>query len=384
MELQFVLSNFPITKLSYEKLIHKKVCSDFILAVPHGPKHFIWFTNFESKHVCFLIELGERNHSNIKESIRGVRIIKMPFVDNDTILYGTFLNLENQNFFTIEDIFYYKGKLLSNETCSWLNKFDIIGKFLENNVKQNKNHGFFGKPFLNFGMPLIHNKFEELMKLIENTKSYRVHNIAFRLKDKSGSLVLPFSKVGNTGDSLFKEENTKVVIEQPVVKFNQTNILDILYNKPNTKEAPVTQVPSKPVPNTNKPIPNTKQVPSKTLVQRVKEQVLMVKPDIQNDIYHLYSYDELSKTYANYVGIASIPDYKTSVLLNKVFRNIKENDNLDALEESDDEDEFENDKEDRFVSLEKECKFKCVFNYKFKKWTPNQLFPLLEKVEQNH
>ena len=159
MERQFVLSNFPITKLSYEKLIHKKVCSDFILAVPHGPKHFIWFTNFENKHVCFLIELGERNHSNIKESIRGVRIIKMPFVDNETILYGTFLNLENQNFFTIEDIFYYKGKQLSNETCSWLNKFDIIGKFLENNVKQNKNQGFFGKPFLNFGMPLIHNKF---------------------------------------------------------------------------------------------------------------------------------------------------------------------------------------------------------------------------------
>ena len=359
MERQFVLSNFPITKLSYEKLIHKKVCSDFILAVPHGPKHFIWFTNFENKHVCFLIELGERNHSNIKESIREVRIIKMPFVDNDTILYGTFLNLENQNFFTIEDIFYYKGKQLSNETCSWLNKFDIISKFLENNVKQNKNQGFFGKPFLNFGMPLIHNKFEELMKMIENTKSYRVHNIAFRLKDKSGSLVLPFSKVGNTIDVLFKEVNTKEV-EQPVVKFNQTNILDILYNKPNVKE--VSTLISKPIPS--------KPIPSKPILQRVKEQVLMVKPDIQNDIYHLYSYDELSKTYANYVGIASIPDYKTSVLLNKVFRNIKENDNLDALEESDDEDEFENDKEDRFVSLEKECKFKCVFNHKFKKWTP--------------
>jgi hypothetical protein len=213
-------------------------------------------------------------------------------------------------------------------------------------------------------MPLIHNKFEELMKMIENTKSYRVHNIAFRLKDKSGSLVLPFSKVGNTIDVLFKEVNTKEV-EQPVVKFNQTNILDILYNKPNVKE--VSTLISKPIPS--KPIPS-KPIPSKPILQRVKEQVLMVKPDIQNDIYHLYSYDELSKTYANYVGIASIPDYKTSVLLNKVFRNIKENDNLDALEESDDEDEFENDKEDRFVSLEKECKFKCVFNHKFKKWTP--------------
>jgi hypothetical protein len=367
MERQFVLSNFPITKLSYEKLIHKKVCSDFILAVPHGPKHFIWFTNFENKHVCFLIELGERNHTNIKESIRGVRIIKMPFVDNDTILYGTFLNLENQHFFTIEDIFYYKGKQLSNETCSWLNKFDIIGKFLENNVKQNKNQGFFGKPFLNFGMPLIHNKIDELMKLIENTKSYRVHNIAFRLKDKSGSLVLPFSKVGNTNDCVNTNVEVKKVEEQPVVKFNQTNILDILYNKPNSKEVNTTQITN------TKPIsskPNTNTNTNKSVTQRVKEQILMVKPDIQNDIYHLYSYDELSKTYANYVGIASIPDYKTSVLLNKVFRNIKENDNLDALEESDDEDEFENDKEDRFVSLEKECKFKCVFNHKFKKWTP--------------
>lgn len=369
MERQFVLSNFPITKLSYEKLIHKKVCSDFILAVPHGPKHFIWFTNFDNKHVCFLIELGERNHSNIKDSIRGVRIIKMPFVDNETILYGTFLNLENQNFFTIEDIFYYKGKQLPNETCSWLNKFDIIGKFLENNVKQNKNQGFFGKPFLNFGMPLIHNKFDELMKLIENTKSYRVHNIAFRLKDKSGSLVLPFSKINNTNHVLYTkvEVNTVEVNKELTkeVKFNQTNILDILYNKPNaTPTIPI--INSKPTINTNKPITNT----NKPLIQRVKEQVLMVKPDIQNDIYHLYSYDELTKTYANYVGIASIPDYKTSVLLNKVFRNIKENDNLDALEESDDEDEFENDKEDRFVSLEKECKFKCVFNHKFKKWTP--------------
>ena len=55
---------------------------------------------------------------------------------------------------------------------------------------------------------------------------------------------------------------------------------------------------------------------------------------------------------------------------NKKFRNIKENNNLDALEESDDEEEFENEKEDRFVFLEKEYKFKCVYNYKFKKWTP--------------
>ena len=384
MERQFVLSNFPIMKLSYEKLIHKKVCTDFILAVPQGPKHFVWFTIFDNKNVCFLIELGERN-ANVKEQIKSVRIIKMPFYDNGTILYGTFLLINSQNFFTIEDIFYYKEKIIDRESSSWLNKFDIIGKFLENNVKQNKNHGFFGKPFLNFSMPLIHNNFEELMKMIESNKAYRVHNIAFRLKDKSGSLILPFSKINNIENVVIVNEVVKeeVVLEKEI-KFNQINILDILYNK--TTKPDIVEKSNNSVNlnnnvksnnnvnsnnNIKKPIPG-KPVPSKPLLQRVKEQVLLVKPDIQNDIYHLYSYDELSKTYANYVGIASIPDYKTSVLLNNVFRNIKENHNLDALEESDDEDEFENNKEDRFVSLDKECKFNCVFNYKFKKWTPNQ------------
>ena len=38
--------------------------------------------------------------------------------------------------------------------------------------------------------------------------------------------------------------------------------------------------------------------------------------------------------------------------MNKHFRIIKENDNLDLLEESDDEDEFENIDEDKYVYLD--------------------------------
>ena len=56
--------------------------------------------------------------------------------------------------------------------------------------------------------------------------------------------------------------------------------------------------------------------------------------------------------------------------MNALFRNIKENKSLDALEESDDEDEFENTNIDKFVDLTKKIKMKCIFNYKFKKWTP--------------
>jgi hypothetical protein len=60
-------------------------------------------------------------------------------------------------------------------------------------------------------------------------------------------------------------------------------------------------------------------------------------------------------------------------MMNNLFRNIKENANLDALEESDDEEEFENDREDKFVYLERVYNIVCEFNFKFKKWTPLRL-----------
>jgi len=47
--------------------------------------------------------------------------------------------------------------------------------------------------------------------------------------------------------------------------------------------------------------------------------------------------------------------------------------NLDKLEESDDEDEFENEREDRFVFLDREFNMLCSYNYKFKKWVPLKL-----------
>jgi hypothetical protein len=56
--------------------------------------------------------------------------------------------------------------------------------------------------------------------------------------------------------------------------------------------------------------------------------------------------------------------------MNKLFRIIKENNDLDALEESDDEEEFENPNIDKFVNLEKSYKMICNLNKKFKKWVP--------------
>ena len=95
--------------------------------------------------------------------------------------------------------------------------------------------------------------------------------------------------------------------------------------------------------------------------------IFNVKANINFDIYHLYIQNN------HYYSNALIPDYKTSVMMNKLFRIIKENENLDLLEESDSEDEFENINIDKYVNLDKILKFKCVFNPLLKKWQPLEI-----------
>ena len=105
-------------------------------------------------------------------------------------------------------------------------------------------------------------------------------------------------------------------------------------------------------------------------INRCIYKVFLIKPTIVNDIYDLYFKN--NSTIEKY-KTACIPDYKTSVMMNSLFRIIKENKNLDFLEESDDEEEFENILPDKFVYLNKEIKMKCVFVEKFDSWKPIEI-----------
>ena len=69
------------------------------------------------------------------------------------------------------------------------------------------------------------------------------------------------------------------------------------------------------------------------------KRLFLVKATICDDIYILYT---KHKNELQQHASPIISDYKTSIFMNKLFRNIKENDDLDKLEESDDEEEFEN------------------------------------------
>jgi|TARA_B110000858_G_C17780621_1_gene464587 hypothetical protein len=88
----------------------------------------------------------------------------------------------------------------------------------------------------------------------------------------------------------------------------------------------------------------------------------------QDDIYHLYAKDKYNEN--TFYGTAMISTYTDSVMMNSLFRNIKENNNLDFLEESDSDEDFENVAEDKFVDLDKKLVMRCEYVKKFRKWRP--------------
>ena len=319
-EIRDILKKFPNIELSYETLLHKKVYdADLIIAIPDGNKYFVWFTTYQNDNVCFLLQLGDSNHPLNKKHIVNVRIYKETTFYNKlhygTILYGTMFKYNNISCFAIENMYCWQGQQLSCQTL-FSKKLEYMRELLKSikTIPQNR---------LLFGMPLFVKGGKHFTKLLADieTLPYKIKTLQFRYLQ---------------GD-----------------KTNQ--ILFMHYFKPKTTY-------------------KDNQVNSK----KVNETVFKVIPDIQNDIYHLYTnkngYDQFE-----YYDIAFIPDYKTSVMMNALFRKIKENVNLDALEESDDEEEFENESSAKFVDLEKSFLMKCVFNAKFKRWVPISTFSTFKK-----
>ena len=312
-EINNILKHFPKIELSYETFVHKKVYdADIIMTVPEGKKCFAWFTTYNQDNVCFILEIG-----NNKQIVK-VNICLTSFKNElsyGTILYGTMFRYDNNDCFSVEDIFYFKGKNVEKYTFS--NKLTVLHSLFTQYISQVA----ITKRFVIFGMPLFQkkNEFNKLLNIIE-TLPYKISQIQFRyLNDVSN-----------------------------------VNILTMKYYKPGSQY-------------------------QSSLSKIVRQSIFKITPDVQNDIYFLHIYNNGSY---EYYDTAYIPDYKTSVLMNKLFRNIKENQNLDLLEESDDEDEFENNKVDKFVHLNKSFKMNCIFNNKFKKWVPVSLALKNDKVVQ--
>ena len=348
-EKQEILSSFPNIKLCYDNLKHNKVNFknetyhnfDICSAIPCGKKCFAWFTHLQNKNVCFILELSNNKNINDIKIVNCVFNNDLVYGDFGTIFYGTLFqyyhctksNKSLECFFTIEDIFYYKGENVAN--YNWMNKLNLLMNIFKNDVKQLT----YNKSFLVFGLPLIARNLTELKALINDVK-YKIYNINLQcFNDINRMNTLPYSK-----------------LDMNIVNYEKIKIQSSL------------QIPSQV--QVKQPLQNKRDIRDIS-IKNCKEIVFNIKPDIQNDIYNLYCIENHKEVFYN---IAYIPDYKTSVMMNKLFRNIKENDNLDLLEESDDEEEFQNENIDRFVDMHKSFLFVCKYNYKFKKWFPVKLF----------
>lgn len=97
--------------------------------------------------------------------------------------------------------------------------------------------------------------------------------------------------------------------------------------------------------------------------QKIKNNYIVVA-DTQNDIYHAYTLQN------KYIGILNIPDYKTSCLMNSVYRYIRENENIDYIEESEDEEDFQNIQDNKYIKKDMKCIIECEFIDSFKMWKP--------------
>jgi hypothetical protein len=361
-----LLQQFPKIKFSYELKSYKKVSTSNIniqdqkghddnnnnvfFVIPKGKKYFVWFKNGE----CLFLELD-----NDKQVVNVTSKKTSRIFPNDTILYGTHFYyrasansnhvVNVQYYFTIENIHYYNGVNLDTtqtvfEKCKSLH-LAFTTATLEKTFQ------------VDIGLPHIDTCLERISAV---KPFYQVYCIQ---KKRSNDTNNQYQNIHFDMLSSNKQKNV-----QQHQTYHETPIKPVIPISQNSNHVENDKKYTEKSNDSN----NTNNTNSNNNNYNKKYKIFIVSADIQNDIYNLVDPNDLSNydyTISNKL-IASIPDYKTSVFMNALFRNIKENRSLDALEESDDEDEFENTNIDKFVDLNKKIKMKCIFNYKFKKWTP--------------
>lgn len=353
-QLHTLLKRFPLFELSYETITHKKVSTasyELCLAVPAGRKYFLWFTFYRNRDVCYLMELNKDR-----------RIVKATLVSTafhpdcyiGTIVYGTFVREDGLDpFFVVEDIYYYKGIPLKHQPfydrlCFLKTMFEnkTVLKSPENFKSESSSSGMDSTDILDVYLPFFwlakqNQETNEtilssiLPESISTKIIYTVHHIQYRDLHH----IRPYMNV-NVG---LKETH------EPTIKI---------------------------LPNMDCYI--SKYVPDFKKPQYKYPCVFRVMADLQYDIYHLYACGQ-NREFV-YYDVAYIPNYRKSVFMNGLFRNIRENRNLDYIEESDDEEDFENTKEDKYVDVKKEIWMECSFHTKFKRWVPIRVMGKHEKV----
>ena len=398
-----LLSNFPTTRLSYEASIHKNdknpnsdpnLNSGYTcFLLPKGRRSIAWATEWRRTKIIAVIEIENTSRDRDCQRERSISpIIRKFHQDNGwlpgrvrildacfdrSLVYGSvfggvlFRLSEDRmtqtqtqtQFFSIHTIYWYKGNPVPPLTASGHIQLceDI---FADNNIRQ---VAYTKQNSVIFGLPVLCHTEQDAQTIARNLP-YDTFAIQYRY-------------------------------------FTHTRVFQqILQDKP-SEISPV-QSHIQPQPQPQRIISNHAVAPApavsssssakREFIQPSDEMLtniqatFIVRPNIQNDIYELFVLPSAAASSrgggrCEYVfhNFAHIPGYKTSVMMNRMFRNITENDRLDTMEESEDETEFENTEPDKYVTLTKEYRMTCRFNKRFCRWVPIELAPKNDIIMDN-
>jgi hypothetical protein len=412
---QRMLARFPTQiKLSYEIVSHKKVSSEGYnlgIAIPYGQRAYIWFTFFKNESVCCVCELTRTN--DIGERVYFAKVPVPPDFMLGTIVSGIFLQdrvtdiSENlieptHKTFLIDNMYAFKGVPMCShyKPCAYDKKVKWIFEFLKTMDSMYSNCTsdiVFSAPVMWRYEPSVHK--HDALPMDAEAIGYTVKHIQYMCTTR----VVPLLNVAIhkkpiwnptliadtdcVHDVQFQEENPMRKKNIGAIYSDSDN--DVQFSEENPMRKKVITTIDDDLEENKENIQIWKTF-TKKYVSPIMPQwnyclhrpiyrqkcYFWVKADLAYDVYHLYT--KRSKPFQGekiLYAYAFVPDMKTSLFLNGIFRTIKENRNLDWIEESDDEEEFENVAEDRYVQLEKTVLMECKFDRKFKKWIPIRVAP---------
>lgn len=350
--MEHLLRRFPNNeaRLAYETTVPttkqiSKTDYDICFAIPYGKKAFLWHTFDGDRKVAVLIEINRENvfglvtflseGSNNPEKTRDFEL--------GTIVSGVIYEEEEKEIderhkvFVVDDIHMYRGHQLARKT--FREKSGYLFDFLQN---QRYDIPIVLPVFWNTNAESLHTKVEipYTVRHYQYRSSSRIlPHLCMSIIKKPGSLPVP---VVRPPPSFLESENSSQSQSHSLVRRFQMN-WRFDFSKPAYR----------------------------------KTAFFYVRADTMFDVYFLGALQENTIVYCQN---ALVLNYKTSVFLNGVFRDIRENANIDAIEESDDESDFEDVRENKYVDLEKEVVMECSFHYKFRKWMP---FRVAANVQAN-
>lgn len=345
-----IKSRFP--KIHYELFNNNYKPSNIINSInnikylvfnPIGRKALLWFTYFEDRLICILNIYNTNNYYLVENNF------DKELVYNNCVIFGYFFIKNNKQIFSVDKILNYNNlynninddKVTKNFEKKLNNFNTIFNKFL---YKKSDD-------LLIISLPTIidKSKFSHLFSNATNNKYY-IDNIKNLYNIYSISLFDETKKIGNCNIDNLQNILDSNLLSSKVNNNVSNNISNSINNNVTNKIH-------------NNSISN--KFDNSSLSNNIKNECyFMIKAGLAQDEYFAYINDN------NYYSTLLISSYNMSIFMNSQFRNIKENINLDLLEESDDEDEFNNEADNKFINLEKKEIFKCKYSKKFKKWIP--------------